>query len=137
MRHDIWNLDIAAPPILTSIKKNDIKIDVVVAVTKLGNTIILDRLTGDPIFDFVRKKAPRSKIPGEKTAYYQPYIKLPETFSKQFFSQNEITNISNDSNNYIKDRIQDSIYGFFKPHELGKKNIFLVFMVELNGWVHR
>ena len=127
VKHDIWNLDIAAPPILTSIKKNDIKIDVVVAVTKLGNTIILDRLTGDPIFDFVRKKAPRSKVPGEKTAYYQPYIKLPETFSKQFFSQNEITNISNDSNNYIKDRIKDSIYGFFKPHELGKKNIFFGF----------
>ena len=43
--HDIWNLDIPAPPILTSIIINDIKIDVVVAVTKLGNTIVLDRLT--------------------------------------------------------------------------------------------
>ena len=27
-------------------------VDVVIAVTKLGNTIILDRLTGKPIYDF-------------------------------------------------------------------------------------
>ena len=65
--------------------KNNIKIDIVVAVTKLGNTIILDRLTGEPIFDFHKKKAPRSKIPGEKTSYYQPSLKIPEPFSKQVF----------------------------------------------------
>ena len=121
--HDIWNLDIPAPPILTSIKKNDIKIDVVVAVTKLGNTIILDRLTGEPIFDFHKKKAPQSKIPGEKTSYYQPNLKIPEPFSKQVFSEKEITNISSESEKYIKNKIINANFGFFHPHELGKKNI--------------
>ena len=50
--HDIWNFDIAAPPIVTTINKNGNRIDVVVALTKLGNTIILDRLTGETIFDY-------------------------------------------------------------------------------------
>ncbi len=125
--HDIWNLDIPAPPILTSIVKNSKKIDVVVAVTKLGNTIILDRLTGEPIFDFIKKKAPRSKIAGEKTAYYQPNIKIPEPFAKQFFTINEITNISTQSENYIKNKIKNANFGFFQPHELDKENVFFGF----------
>ena len=125
--HDIWNLDIPAPPILTSININSIKIDVVVAVTKSGNTIILDRLTGEPIFDFHKKKAPRSKIAGEKTAYYQPNLKIPEPFSKQIFGNNEITNISNISKNYIQNKIKNANYGFFQPHEIGKENIFFGF----------
>ena len=127
VKHDIWNFDIPAPPVLTSIDKNGTKIDVVVAVTKIGNTIILDRLTGKPIFDFRERKAPRSKIPGEKTAYYQPYLDLPEPFSKQFFSKEEISNISLESKNYIENKVKNSNYGFFEPHELKKKNIFFGF----------
>ncbi len=125
--HDIWNLDIASPPILTSITIKDLKIDVTIAVTKMGNTLILDRLTGKPIFDFHKKKAPRSKIPGEKTAYYQPNLKIPEPFSKQFFSEKEITNISEESKNFIKNRIKNANFGFFQPHELEKENIFFGF----------
>ncbi len=127
VKHDIWNFDIPAPPVLTSINRNGLKIDVVVAVTKIGNTIILDRLTGEPIFDFRKRKAPRSKIPGEKTAYYQPYIDLPEPFSKQIFSKDEISNISIESKSYIENKIKNSNYGFFVPHELEKKNIFFGF----------
>jgi len=125
--HDIWNLDIPAPPILSSIERNGIKIDVVIAVTKIGNTIILDRLTGEPIFDFHQKKAPRSKIPGEKTAYYQPKLKIPEPFSKLIFNEQEITNISSESETFIKNKIKKASFGFFQPHELDKKNIFFGF----------
>ena len=123
VRHDIWNLDIPAPPILGSITLNKKKIDVVIAVTKLGNTIILDRLSGKPIFDFYLKKAPRSKIPGEKTNFYQPSLKIPEPFAKQKFDLNEVTNISNKSKDYILNKIKNFNYGFFKPYEIGKKNI--------------
>ena len=65
VRHDIWNLDIPAPPILGSITRNNKKVDIVIALTKLGNTIILDRLSGEPIYDFLLKKAPGSTIPEE------------------------------------------------------------------------
>jgi len=127
IKHDIWNSDIPAPPVLTSIKKNNVSIDVVVAVSKTGNTIILDRLSGQPIFDYRKKKAPRSKIPGEKTAYYQPYLNLPEPFSKQFFSKKEISNISNESKIFIENKVKNSNFGFFEPHELGKDTIFFGF----------
>ena len=127
VRHDIWNLDIPAPPILGSITRNNKKIDVVIAVTKLGNTIILDRLTGKPIYDFHLKKAPSSTIPGEKTNYYQPNLKIPEPFAKNIFNVNEVTNISQKSREYILRKIKNYNFGFFEPYEIGKKNILFNF----------
>ena len=123
VRHDIWNLDIPAPPILGSVLKNQKKIDVVIAVTKLGNTIVLDRVSGKPIFDFHLQKAPRCEIPGEKTNFYQPSLKIPEPFAKNIFNLNEVTNINIKSKEYILDKIKNYNFGFFKPYELGKKNI--------------
>ena len=123
VRHDIWNLDIPAPPILGSITKNNKKVDVVIALTKLGNTIILDRVSGKPIFDFHLIKAPRSKLPGEKTNFYQPKLSIPEPFAKQEFNLNEVTNISDESKNFILNKIKNYNYGFFEPYEIGKKNI--------------
>lgn len=123
VRHDIWNLDIPAPPILGSITKNAVKIDVVIILTKLGNTIVLDRETGKPIFDFHLKKAPKSNLPGEKTNFYQPNIKLPEPFAKQEFNLDEVTNINEESKSYVMKKIKHHNYGFFKPYELGKKNV--------------
>ena len=123
VRHDIWNLDLPAPPILGSITRNEKKVDVVIVTTKLGNTIVLDRETGKPIFNFNLRKAPRSKIPGEKTNFYQPNIKLPEPFAKQIFNLEEVTNIDLESKKYIFDKIKDYNYGFFEPYELGKKNV--------------
>ncbi len=123
VRHDIWNLDIPAPPILGSVTKNKKKVDVVIAVTKLGNTIVLDRISGKPIYDFHLKKAPSSKIPGEKTNFYQPAVKLPEPFSKQIFNLDEVTNIDTASGNFIRNKIKNHRFGFFEPYEIGKKNI--------------
>ena len=123
VRHDIWNLDIPAPPILGSITKGGNKIDVVIGLTKLGNTIVLDRTTGKPIFDFHLKKAPKSSLPGEKTNFYQPSLKFPEPFAKQVFDLNQITNLSPESEKYILEKIKNHNYGFFEPYQIGKKNI--------------
>ena len=123
VRHDIWNLDIPAPPILGSIKRDGKKIDVVIALTKLGNSIILDRVSGKPIYDFKLRKAPKSKLQGEKTSFYQPDLQIPEPFAKQVFNLNEITNISDKSKKYVTNKIKNYNFGFFEPYEVGKKNI--------------
>jgi len=121
--HDIWNLDIAAPPILTTINKYGKRIDVIVAVTKLGNTLILDKNTGEPIFDYRMKLAPRSLIPGEKTCKYQPFLNLPEPFARNVFKKEDVTNISESSKNYMLSIIEKSNYGFFVPHFPNKSTI--------------
>jgi len=116
--HDIWNFDIPSTPILTTINKYGKRIDVVVAVTKLGNTLVLDRYTGEPIFDYEMKLAPISRLPGEKTCEYQPSLKLPEPFARNVFKKEDVTNLNKSSRDYILSIIKNSNYGFFETHEL-------------------
>ena len=123
IEHDIWNYDIASPPILTSIELNKKNIDVVVTPTKYGNTLVLDRLTGKSIFDYVEIKAPLSNIPGEKTSFYQKEFNLPESFSNKYFKENDVTNLSEKSAKYIRNKIKDATFGFFVPHSTDRKNI--------------
>ena len=80
-------------------KKNNIYIDVVIIVTKLGNTFIFDRISGETIFDIIKKRAPTFKVPGERTALYQPDIKLPQPICRNQFKNEYITNIG--KKNYI------------------------------------
>jgi quinoprotein glucose dehydrogenase len=121
--HDLWNFDIAAPPILTTINKDNRRIDVVVAVTKLGNTIILDKHTGEPIFDYEKRLAPTSKIYGEKTCAYQPSFKIPEPFSRNVFKIEDVTNKSIKDRKHVLSQVNVSNYGFFEPHEFNKYTI--------------
>ena len=121
--HDIWNYDIASPPILTSLKVNNKHIDVVVAPSKFGNTIILDRLTGNNIFEFIKKKVPLSTVPGEKTSYYQKIFSLPKPLSRQYFKESDVTNISKKSNAVVREKIKNTTYGLFVPNSVNKKNI--------------
>ena len=123
IEHDIWNYDIASPPILTSIELYKKNIDVVVTPTKYGNTLVLDRLTGKSIFDYVEIKAPLSNIPGEKTSFYQKEFNLPESFSNKYFKENDVTNLSEKSAKYIRNKIKDATFGFFVPHSTDRKNI--------------
>ena len=116
--HDLWNLDLASPPILTSMKKNEKIIDIVVAPTKSGNTIILDRLSGKPIYPYLLKKAPTSMVPGEKTSEYQPNLQIPEPFENIFFKNEDIRN------EFKKDFLSnDYEFGWYKTPKFDKKHL--------------
>ncbi len=123
IEHDIWDYDIAAPPILSSIEVNNKKIDVVVAVTKTGDTLVLDRMTGKNIYGYVNKKVPLSTIPGEKVSFYQKKFILPQPFAKQIFNLKDITNISDESHDYVYNKVKDTTFGFFVPTSTDKKNV--------------
>lgn len=122
--HDIWDLDIPAPPLLSTISHGGKQIHVVAAVSKIGNTILLDRVTGKPIFPFRLRRAPASELPGEVTAPYQPDLELPQPFSKQEFTADDITNISEESAEYASSLFKSATTGWFHPFGEGKMNLF-------------
>lgn len=124
VHHDIWDLDIAASPVLTSIFVGNTKVDVVAAVTKSGNTILLDRLTGKPIFKYRLRRTQDSEIKGEKTSPFQPDLELPEPFSKQSFYLEDITNIG--FLNWLSVRIKliNRNFGFYQPHKVNKGSVW-------------
>ena len=119
--HDLWDLDVPSPPVLTTIHKGGRRVDVVATVTKMGNTLLLDRDLGQPIFDYRLKRAPTSKIPGEKTWPYQPSVELPEPFMKQTFQEVDVTDISEAATRSVNYKIKGGKYGFYEPPTLGGK----------------
>lgn len=121
--HDVWNYDLAAPPILTMIKRKNKLVDVVVAVSKLGNVIMLDRETGENIFEIIYERAPTSNIPGERTSPYQIKIKKPEKICKSRFDINHLTDFDAEFKDEFKREINDYNFGYPAPPLLGKKNI--------------
>ena len=123
LRHDIWDLDIPAPPNLVTVTRNGKKVDAVAQVTKIGNTLLLDRVTGKPLYPVRLRRAPVSKLPGEQTWSYQPDIELPEPFAKQEFKADDITNLNEDAADYISQRVSGAKFGWFESFEEGKSTI--------------
>lgn len=113
--HDLWDLDIPAPPVLISITKDGKAIDVVATPTKAGNLVLLDRLTGKPIFDWRLRRAPVSTVPGERTAAFQPDPKLPEPFARQEFTLDEVTDIAARNRDSVLPQLTNAVFGFFTP----------------------
>jgi quinoprotein glucose dehydrogenase len=91
IRHDIWDLDLCGPPNLVTITLDGRSVDAVTAFSKGGTLLLLDRLTGKPIFPFRLRRAPTSKLPGERTAAYQPDPELPERITRMDFDPADIT----------------------------------------------
>jgi quinoprotein glucose dehydrogenase len=120
--HDIWDQDIPAPPNLATITRDGKRVDVVAVTTKIGETILLDRVTGKPIFPFRLRRAPTSDLPGEVTAPYQPDPILPERFSKMEFTAADITDRTPEAKEYVTDRFRSATTGFFRPASLGRPN---------------
>jgi quinoprotein glucose dehydrogenase len=121
--HDIWNYDLAAPPILTMIKRENKNVDVVVAISKLGNTIILDRETGKPLFDMTYERAPTSNIPGERTSEYQINLKLPEKICRSTFKEDYLTEFDKEFIKEFNNEKKEYNFVFPSPQLLGKRNL--------------
>lgn len=77
VRHDLFDYDLAAQPLLTEIDTGDGPRRVVVQATKMGHVFVLDRETGAPVFDVVERRVPRSDVPGEQSAATQPVPTAP------------------------------------------------------------
>lgn len=123
-RHDIWNLDIAAGPILSTIYNGKNYIDVVIGLTKIGNILVFDRSSGKSIYPIGEFQTVTSKRGTESISKYQPSIQFPEPFSKQEFTLNDITNLSTEKYNYVKEIVKSSNIGRLIPHEPNAPSVY-------------
>lgn len=90
VHHDVWDWDIAAPPILLDINVNGQKIKAVAQVTKQAFTFVFDRLTGKPVWPIEERPVPQSSVPGEKTSPTQPFPTRPAAFDRQGISPDDL-----------------------------------------------
>ena len=124
IRHDIWDLDIPAPPNLVTVVRNNRRYDAVAQVTKIGNTLLLDRLTGKPLFPFRLRRAPASDLADEHTAEWQPDLELPQPFAPQQFALNDVTDITPEAHSFVVKSLTNADFGWFRPFEDGRPLVF-------------
>ncbi len=113
--HDLWDYDISSPPIIHNLRIDQNNFEVVIALTKTGNSLVLERNTGEPIFDLRYKRAPISDVSGEVTSDYQLSLLIPEKFSKVEFSREDFNQLSRLKIEEINKKILKKKYGWFEP----------------------
>jgi len=123
IRHDIWDLDIPAPPNLLTVARDGRPVAALAQVTKLGNTLLLDRATGKPLFPVRLRRAPVSKLAGERTAAHQPAIELPEPFARQEFKLEDVTTRTEEAREHVLNQVRRAAYGWFEPFEEGRPTV--------------
>src|SRR5258706_5339143 len=89
--HDNWDYDLAAAPILITVKRNGKEIPAVAQITKQAYLFIFDRMTGKPLFDVnevpVENENP---TPGDENWPTQPIPVKPPPLARTSFKPEEI-----------------------------------------------
>jgi quinoprotein glucose dehydrogenase len=80
VHHPIWNMDIAAAPILVDLTVGGRPVKAVAAMGKQAMLYLFDRVTGTPIFPIEERPVPQSDVPGEKTSPTQPFPTRPPPY---------------------------------------------------------
>ena len=83
VHHPIWNMDIAAAPILADLTVGGRPVKAVAVMGKQAMMYVFDRVTGAPIFPIEERPVPQSDVPGEKTSPTQPFPTRPPPYDYQ------------------------------------------------------
>ena len=121
--HDLWDYDLAFPPLLDDIIIEGKKYSIVVLVSKTGNAITLDRFNGLPLFDIEFVDVEKSIVEGEKNFDFQRKYLLPERLSKIEYTHNDYSELSQKKQEEIKNKLKNSRIGYFPPPSFDKFTI--------------
>ena len=90
VHHDLWDYDIAAQPSLVTLTVDGAERDAVVVSTKMGLVFVLDRDTGEPLFDVEERPVPASDVPGEVASPTQPFPTKPPPLHPLGFTADDV-----------------------------------------------
>lgn len=77
VHHDVWDYDLPAQPSLVTLSRDGVPRDAVVQVTKTGFVFVLDRETGEPVFEVEERPVPQDAAAGEFLSPTQPFPVAP------------------------------------------------------------
>ncbi len=90
VHHDLWDYDLAAPPVLVTLRRGDAPIDAVAQATKSGFVFVVERETGKAVFPVEEKPFPASNVPGERAWPTQPIPSLPPPLVPQRLTEADL-----------------------------------------------
>jgi len=101
LHHDIFDYDNPPAPILATVSHDGQKRDIVVQFTKMGLTFVLDRETGEPIFETRETPVPQTIVAEEASWPTQPIPVKPLPLVRTHMTEADITDISPEAHDYV------------------------------------
>lgn len=90
VNHDIWDFDVPAQPTLVDLQRNGETVPALVQLTKMGLTWVLDRRTGEPLFEIEQRAVPQTgAVAGEYLAATQPFPLKPDPLHRLEFGPDD------------------------------------------------
>lgn len=77
VRHDIWDYDLPAQPVLVDVERDGESVPSVAVPTKTGEVFLLDRRDGTPVHPIEERAVPQNPEYGEYVSPTQPFSPLP------------------------------------------------------------
>lgn len=119
VHHDLWDFDVATPPLLFDIHRNGNTVPAIAIGSKTANLFILNRETGQPIFGVEERPVPKSDVPGEETSPTQPFPVKPAPVSSQKMTADDAWGIDDADRKWCHDEISKLRTGeIFTPPSL-------------------
>jgi len=98
VHHDVWDMDIPAPPALITVMHEGKPVDAVAQTTKTGFIFLFERETGKPLFPIDEVPVDTSTtLVKERLWPTQPMPRLPKALVRQSFNLSDLNDIVNDS----------------------------------------
>ncbi len=101
VRHDLWDYDVAAQPVLITWKGKP----AVAVTTKMGFVFVLDRLTGKPLLPVEERRVPPSTVPGEEASATQP-IPFSDPLVPQSLKPEDAFGVTPEAKKWCEDKIR-------------------------------
>jgi quinoprotein glucose dehydrogenase len=119
VHHDLWDFDVATPPLLFDIRRNGAILPAIAIGSKTGNLFILNRESGQPVFGVEERPVPQSDVPGEQAAATQPFPVKPAPITIQKMSADDAWGIDEADRKWCHDEISKLRTGeIFTPPSL-------------------
>ena len=117
VRHDIWDGDLEAPPLLFDMTIGGKKRPAVAIVSKTSLVFVLDRVTGKPILPVADKPFPPSDVPGEVASPTQPVPLVTEPIARTSFTMDDIADVTPE--------LKDGCTAWIKAHDMQPGGLFV------------
>ena len=124
VKHDMWDRDFPAPPVLVTVNRDGNKVDAVAQTTKQGFVFLFDRTNGKPLFPLDCRDYPPSDVPGEVAAQQQCLPAKPAPFARQLLTEDLLSQRTPEVHQWALDKFKTfRSEGQFVPFSVGKDTV--------------
>jgi quinoprotein glucose dehydrogenase len=119
VHHDLWDYDVASPPILFDWRRDGRTVAAIAVASKTGHVFVLDRQSGQPLIPIEERAVPKSDVPGEQASPTQPFPTAPGSLARTTLTADEAWGLTEEDRAWCRDTIRTlRADGFFTPPSL-------------------